>query len=283
VKLPLAVALAALGAIGCKPDPLRARPYQLHLPNGHEPTQAAPLLLLLHCYGCDLPTIERVMPFQALADRESFIVVVPQGFVDSHGRPFWNATDACCDLEGRAPDDVAYLTRVLDDVEAKHRVDPKRVFAAGFSNGGFMAHRLACERAERIAGVVSAGGAGWKDAARCRPSEPVAVLQIHGDADPIIEYRGGAFSSAGRALAPYPSASDSVADWAKRDGCAPAPGAAPAMDVDPALPGAETDVARYAGCRGGAAELWTVHGGAHGVDSRFIEPAWRFLAAHPKP
>ena len=91
-----------------------------------------------------------------------------------------------------------------------------------------------------------------------------------------------AFSSGGRSGAPYPAARDTIADWAKRDGCA-ASAAAPPMDVDPALPGAETEVTRWSGCRGGAAELWTMHGGTHGMDSRFVEPAWRFLASHPKP
>jgi polyhydroxybutyrate depolymerase len=276
-------ALAALLLVACaRPDPLRERPYELHLPNNVEPARPAPLVLLLHCFGCDVATIRRILPLDALADREGFIVATPRGFVDSNGRPYWNATDACCDPEQR-PDDVAYLMRVLDDVEAKHRVDEKRVFAVGFSNGGFMAHRLACDRAARFAGVVSAGGASWKDAARCAPSEPVAVLEIHGDADPIIAYGGGTFSPGGRALTPFPSARETIAGWARRDGCAAEPVPAPPMDVDPALPGAETEVTRFGGCRGGAAELWTLRGGGHSLDARFVEPLWRFLASHPKP
>jgi pimeloyl-ACP methyl ester carboxylesterase len=81
------------------------------------------------------------------------------GQQDRRGHRFWSATDACCNLDGLAVDDVAYLRAVIRDVSARHAVDPRRVFIVGHSNGGFMAHRMACEASDLVAAVVSLAGA----------------------------------------------------------------------------------------------------------------------------
>src|SRR5262249_41179079 len=146
-------------------------------------------------------------------------------------------------------------------VSARYAIDPRRVYVVGFSNGGSMAHRLACEAADRVAAIVSIGGANWKDAGPGRPSGPVAALEGHAGGD-------------GR------SARETVATWARRDGCA-----GPLGLFGAAVPGAETTTERYAGCPAGIdVELWTVHGGRHApTHPAFGELAWRFLEQHPKP
>jgi polyhydroxybutyrate depolymerase len=180
-------------------------------------------------------------------------------------------------------DDVAYLRAVIRDVMARYPVDRRRVFVVGHSNGGFMAYRMACEASDLVAGVVSLAGATWKDPARCRPRAPVAVLQIHGTEDGVIRYAGGRDPPA---AAPYPGAVESVARWAELDGCAgPLTATGERLDLDRRVPGPETRVARHGGCRGGAAELWTMRGGGHEPRLRSAAFATRvlaFLLAHPK-
>src|SRR6185503_1724477 len=117
------------------------------------------------------------------------LYVTPEGKKDLIGQ-YWNATDACCDYSQKT-DDVAYLTALLDDVAARYNVDPKRVYLTGHSNGAFMSHRLACELGPRIAAIVAFSGDNWKDESKCRPADPVAVLQIHGTKDSVIKYGGG--------------------------------------------------------------------------------------------
>ena len=68
-------------------------------------------------------------------------------------------------------------------------VDPYRIYVAGHSNGGFMSYRLACTHADRIAAIVSLAGATFDTPADCSPTEPVAVLQIHGTADDTCPIR----------------------------------------------------------------------------------------------
>ncbi len=104
----------------------------------------------------------------------------------------------------------------------KLNVDPKRIALIGHSNGGFMTYAVACAHADRIAALVSLAGATFAKAADCAPSEPVAVVQLHGTADDIVEFDGGSVEEIGSSpMGPYPGAEATVAAWAKYDGCEP--------------------------------------------------------------
>jgi polyhydroxybutyrate depolymerase len=245
-----------------RPDPLiAARPFRLRAPAGADRTSPLPLVVLLHGYGANGMGQDAYFALSEQVTPRRFLLALPDGTLDASGRRFWNATDACCDFARTGVDDVAYVRAILADVRGRYAVDPGRVFVVGHSNGGFMALRLACELSDEIAAVVSLAGAGWLDATRCRPSRPVSVLQVHGTVDAVIQFGGGMIPNAGA----YPSAERTVGDWAARNGCgAMRAGAGDALDLESAVPGAETTREAHGGCMpGGAAELWSIRGGAH--------------------
>jgi polyhydroxybutyrate depolymerase len=262
---------------------VRARPYGLYVPPAYRPGTMAPLIIALHGHGSRGSEVAEQLGLQSLADSRGVLYAFPDGTLDGRTR-FWNATDGCCDFAGTNVDDVGYLRALLDDVGARYSIDPRRVYVIGFSNGGYMAHRVACDMADRVAAIVSVAGANWKDPERCHPSEPVAVLEVHSDTDEVVLYAGKEFTWDGK-LHVVPSAHETVATWAKRDGCSGS--LAPfgqAVDWDEAVPGAETSMERYGGCSPGVdVELWTVHGGRHGPEHpKVADLAWGFLEAHPK-
>lgn len=259
------------------------RPYDVTTPSKYDPNVPTPLVLLLHGYTATAKIQDGYFLMSALAEQKGFLLALPDGTVNSVGENFWNATDACCDGFESGVDDVAYLAAVIEDMKARFNVDPKRIYAVGHSNGGFMAHRLACDLASEIAGIVSLAGGVHADASKCKPTEPVAVLQVHGDQDATVLYEGGAALYPGGG--PYPSAKQTVATWATKNGCGDAlSDTGEALDLDTKIAGAETKVERHA-CTKGAAELWTIVGGAHipSIDEGFGEKAWAFLEAHAKP
>lgn len=267
---------------------LSARPYGIRVPKSLDASKPAPVVLALHPYGgAGGAYFVDAWHLDELADEKGFILVFPTGMIErSQARlHFWNATDSCCDFFGANVDDVAYLDAVLDDVAARHAVDPKRVYAVGFSNGGFMAHRLACDRASRFAAIVSMGAATWGDGSRCAQAAPVALLEVHGTEDHVVPYAGGALPFAG--AAPVPSVDDTVRLAATKNGCAKTQSAAgPAVDVDEHVPGAETTRTKFDGCpAGGAVELWKVAGGEHNARAAEAWPAllWGFLEKQHKP
>lgn len=278
--LALALLLAGCGA---KPTPAShplvvARPYDVNVPVSYR-GMPTPVVIMLHGYTATPFLEEAIFQLTPQSDSRGFLYATPQGTIDSMMHPFWNATDACCDFDHSGVDDVAYLNAVLDDVEWRFNVDPKRVFVTGHSNGGYMSHRLACDSASRIAAIVSLAGAQWLDPAKCNPSEPVAALEVHGDADDEVPYNGSSIE---------PSAPRTVEIWAQKNGCAQTlTGTSTMLDLVSTVPGPETRIEAHTGCmKGGAAELWTMMGVGH-VPS-FNQPTWAqtitdWMFQHPKP
>jgi polyhydroxybutyrate depolymerase len=252
----------------------------VHLPNALAPNEKVPLVIVLHGLGATAAAIEQNPDFRSFAEEKRIAWVAPDGPKDKHGRQFWNAGPTCCNFDAIAVDHVSALRSLITRATATHPLDSKRVFVVGYSNGGFMAHRLGCELAGIVAGIASVAGAGTKADEPCSPEGPLRVLQVQGDADPIVNIAGGPLF----ADTSYPSsvsASQTVGDWAKRLGCKPKPTAAGTLDFEAKLPGAETTVTRFDGCRRGAVELWTVVGGGHFVGLRrsSYEAMWKFLSA----
>ncbi len=267
---------------------IAARPYAYRVPAHIDPDKRYPLVIALHGLGSEGVGIERYFRVDRMVDEMGFLAAFPDG---TEGGPlgrrqrFWNATDVCCDFYHSGVDDVAYLDDVISDMSARFPVDPRRVFLVGHSNGGYMAYRFACDRASRVAAIVSSAGAMWSDASRCKPTDPVAVLQIHGTNDAIVTYEGGPLRESSTILK---SAHATVADWTLFDRCAPdADRSRPALDLvsdeQPSV-GAETTIEKWDGCRG--VELWTVRGGPHSPQYRqpqFSHLLGEWLLAHPKP
>jgi polyhydroxybutyrate depolymerase len=261
-------------------------PLSVFLPAGHDPDEPVSLLLVLHGYASSGAEMEAGFDWQTPADLHGLAYLFPEGTVDPLGARFWNGTDACCDFLGSGVDDVAYLRALIEAVQAELLVDPRRVHVFGHSAGGFMAHRFACDAPDVVASVASSAGMSWLDPTACVPSEPVHVLEIHGELDPLVPASGGALSKP-LPMAPFPSALASVQSWATRAGCLLVSDITlPPIDVDASLEGAETGIIRYiTDCDPrGSAELWTVMGGGHVIDPSpiFVRLLFDWFAAHPQ-
>lgn len=256
------------------------RPYGLVVPDDYDGEVPVPLVVLLHGYSSRGSTQASYFGIDTVAEEQGFLLAHPNGTRDPVGNRFWNATDACCDFFDSGVDDVAYLEAVIDEIAGQYRVDERRVYLAGHSNGAFMAHRLACDRAGRVAAIVTLAGMQWGDPARCPAGSPVSVLHVHGRKDKVVQYEGGA-TPKGR----YPGAVTTAATWAAANGCdgslAPT---GERLDLVANLPGDDTAVERHSGCAGVDVELWTIEGGGHvpAFNERWAEAIWGFLAAHPK-
>ena len=219
------------------------RPVKLHVPPTYACATAAPLVIMLHGYGVTSVSEEAYLNLLAETDKRGFLYAAPDGTKDATTSEYWNATDACCDYYGSKVDDSAYLSGLITDIKAAFNVDAGRVYILGHSAGGFMAHRMACDHGDQIAGVVSLEGAMYQDAVKCVGLDPVSVLEIHGTSDAVIAYGGGFIG-----VNAFPSAPTTVADWAKIDGCGPADTSGAPLDLDASLPGNETTISAYAGC-----------------------------------
>ena len=289
--LAAALLIAACGASSpaptSKPTPDTTtfggpRPVTLQVPTAYDHAAgiALPLVLVLHGYGASGALQAAYFGLDRLAEEEGFFLLAPDGTPSDEGR-FWNATDACCNFAQSPIDDVAYLSGLVEEVVAEYDVDPQRIYVIGHSNGGFMSHRLACERPDLFAAAFSVAGAQWSVQNRCKPSSRISIVQAHGTSDATILFGGGAIGLAG-----YPSALETVSDWTTLDGCTGALSeGGPKLDLDGAVPGDETTQRTVNGCPAGiAVELWEMKGSGHipSFNASFARAAWTWMQAHPK-
>lgn len=223
---------------------------------GDEPL---PLVLSLHGYGADAESQDGYFGLSDRVSRYRFALITLQGTTDVQGNAFWNATDACCNFYGSEVDDFAWLNRLV--AEAREIVEVSGVYVVGYSNGGFMAYRLACDGLDGLVAIVSLAGSSFGDAERCEGASPISVLQIHGSDDLDIPYAGTLEYEGG-----YPGAVELINRWAERAGCDVAADVAlPNVDREATIPGAETAVRQIRdGCADGITiELWTIEGADH--------------------
>lgn len=188
------------------------RSYRVVVSPAHSLRTPSAALFLLHGYGTEPDTMVRSYGLIRRAVHErGWLLVLPRGEPDAHGRIAWNASAACCgDGDARrSRDDVAYLRGVLADLRTHFALDARRVYALGVSNGSFMAQRWACTPESGLRAVVSISGAApGPDDPPCAAVEPPSLLHLHGSDDDIIRYAG---SSAGEAR--YPGARETAALW----------------------------------------------------------------------
>jgi polyhydroxybutyrate depolymerase len=261
-----------------EPAPPGAAGTRVHAPAGGP--EKLPLLVFLHGLGGSGRELSEGLHLTEMADAFGFAFIAPEGVLDHSGRRFWNAGPSCCNFDDIAVDHIALLGTWIGQATAHPRVDARRVYLVGFSNGGFMAYRAACEMSSRLAGIVSIAGAGPSDPSKCKPERPISVVQIHGDRDPIVKFDGG-YLFADTRRPRIPSAQKSVAAWAKLDACTGDAIPTRELDLDPRVPGAETQVTSYAGCSGHRVELWRIPGGDHtaGLNRYSLRAILDFIAA----
>ena len=235
------------------------RPALVYVPRDYDPSIEYPLVVLLHGYGAGGGAENLYLGLSNQTTAEQFILLVPNGTTDNVGSAFWNSDPIRSSEE---VDDVAYLRRLIDEAKANFRVDPRRVYLFGHSNGGFMSYRMACDASDVITAIASLNGMPPEDPSECDPERPVSVLQIHGTLDDSVIYTGEATDDGSG----YPSAPDAVERFAEAAGCdIDASEVGDPLDLDEELAGNETTVLEYeAGCRRGLrAALWTIEGGGH--------------------
>ena len=230
-----------------------ARTYHVHLPPRQ--TVATPMLLALHGGSGTGAGVSALTHLNDLADREGVLVVYPDGLHKS-----WADGRGVTDADQQGIDDVAFFRQLITNLQAQYAIDAHRIYVTGISNGGFMTQRLGCALADKIAAVVSvAATISTNLAALCAPSRPLPILYVLGENDPLVPYAGGVVNgNRGTAL----SAADSVATWAKLDGCI----GAPTTRTLPDRVQDDTHVSEtlYTNCQGSAqVGLYSVAGGGH--------------------
>ncbi|NRB83135.1 MAG: hypothetical protein HRU49_05095 [Winogradskyella sp.] len=162
------------------------REYVLYVPNSYDGTTSVPLMLNFHGFGGSASEFMEEADMRSLAESNVFILAYPQGSC-SEGFSDWNPCPVGEDNKSEA-DDFGFVEVLINQISTQYNVDLRRVYAAGYSNGGMMAYGLANYNSELIAAVASVSGTMLDCIGNT--SHPLPVLHLHGTADSVIPYNG---------------------------------------------------------------------------------------------
>jgi polyhydroxybutyrate depolymerase len=274
------------------------RQYTLYVPPTAEPDEPLPLVIALHGRPGTGAGLAYLFDLNRVAAAEGFAVVYPDGKPVGAAVPGneWNYARGFPGFVDNGQDDVALLRTLAEDLGRDLNIDPRRIYVTGFSNGGFMTQRAACEAADTFAAFASVGAtAGVSLLELCEGQPPAPMLLIHGTHDISVRWHGGEVQNVTIML----SAPDTVLFWSLHNGCQPDETFTQELPAADEQPATHAILYTFGGCRNNAdVHFYAITGGGHnlpGVPDR-LDPAiagqvntdihaaeviWDFFEAHP--
>jgi polyhydroxybutyrate depolymerase len=269
----------------------QTRSFVVHIPPIYDGQRPIPVVLAFHGGMTDADYMARFSGLGRKADDAGFVAVFPNGSGENERMLTWNGGNCCGYAARNGVDDVGFVAQLLDDLAKLVRLDEKRVFAAGMSNGAVMSYRLADELSDRIAAIAAVGGPMGNET--CNPKRPVPIVHFHGTKDEYAPYEGG---RGRRSISGthFLSVGHTVGTWVKANGCQTEPVVETVIEDDD---GMKVVRSTYAGGREASeVVLYTIEGGGHTWPGRnprvsFLgnstkkfsanDTLWEFFKMHP--
>jgi len=193
-----------------------SRSCLINLPPNYNENANFALVIALHGTAGSAVQMETDYKLTAKSNSAGFIIVYPQGVPSDGplGIRTWNA-GSCCDFAMEHHiDDVKYIRLLIQKLTANYKIDRKRIYATGMSNGAMMAYRLGCELSDQLAAIAPVSGT-LMTTQPCQPARAMPVLHIHSAIDTRVPFAGG-YGMAGYYFHPVDS---TLRVWAGIDGC----------------------------------------------------------------
>ncbi|MCG3164621.1 MAG: hypothetical protein POELPBGB_00380 [Bacteroidia bacterium] len=167
-----------------------SRQYRMYVPPMYDAGTPASLVLALHGLGDNMTNFSGI-GMKNIADTANIIFVVPQAVTDPLAGTAWNSGAGFLGYyPNSSVNDVGFISALIDTVSAAYSINPQNVFCCGFSMGGFMTEKLACQLSTKIRSFASVAGT-FGSALDCDPWRSVCVAHFHGTADATVPFIGG--------------------------------------------------------------------------------------------
>jgi len=163
------------------------RNYLLNLPPGYYESSDLPLVIAMHGGGGSPSQFENSNLLTEKSKASGFIVVYPEG---TGAIKTWNAGACCGSAVSNQINDVNFISQLIDKLISTYKINPKKVYATGHSNGGMMCYRLACELSNKIA-AIAPNASTMMVTSVCNPARAMPVLHMHSKLDQSVIYTGG--------------------------------------------------------------------------------------------
>lgn len=156
------------------------RTYHIHVPETY------PLVFVFHMRMGNAWMMQKITHFNRLANQNQFIVVYPDGF-----RRSWADGSQRYEADQAGIDDNLFMRILLSSLQEQFYIDEMGIFAAGFSNGGFLVHRIGCELSSQITVIATVSAVFAENVLQeCNPERKISVLMMHGSAERDMGWEG---------------------------------------------------------------------------------------------
>lgn len=252
----------------------RTRQYRLFIPNTYDADKTYSLIIGIHGLGSDPVNFSGGMSdFESIADTANIIMAYPQGLPFPIMGNAWNAGAGTLGVRPNTGiDDVGFINAVTDFLQASYPINKNKTYIYGFSNGGFMTHRMACESNSRYAAFSSIAGTIGTYLPKCKPGRFIPILHFHGTTDINVGYYINLFGL---------NVEDLMKEWSGLNQCSTAP------PIKTNIPDIKSDgytVEHYAyqACKA-PLELFKINNALHVLlnkadnDISYSEEIWKFF------
>jgi polyhydroxybutyrate depolymerase len=245
----------------------RDRTFIMHVPSAYKGDKAVPLVVDYHSVNGSGSGEMGMSPYKGKTDPEGVITLYPDG-IGKSGTMWsagWNVGPCCSD-----GDDVKFSREMIKKVEEIACIDPKRVYATGFSMGGGMSNHVACNMSDIYAAVAPAAmDLNKENSSKCSPTRPISVIMFRGTNDGTCKYDGG--PSGYNDGLDFLGAKGNFKFWGEKNGCNTASSIKNSDGCD-----------EYPDCKDGVrVVLCTAQGGGHSPGDANI--GWPFLKSFTMP
>jgi polyhydroxybutyrate depolymerase len=238
------------------------RLFYFYVPSTYTPQKPLPFIIYFHGYGGNWT---QGVIFNQTVDAEAngYIIAFGEGTpsAEVHHSLGWNG-GTCCLFNTTIPvDDVTYAKLIVELAGKQVAIAADRVYAMGWSNGGYLAERLGCEAWDVFVGVAPDASAvvignGYEDGlARCDAAfngGKIDYIHFHGTVDTVVPWIGG-HDTRER----LPSTLENLSRWVARNGC-------DKIQMQTYNDGKNFTYIRWPNCRGNTSvELMTVWNAPH--------------------
>ncbi|MBL9212127.1 MAG: prolyl oligopeptidase family serine peptidase [Opitutaceae bacterium] len=156
----------------------------LHLP-AKATTQPVPLVFAFHGHGGSMRQAARSFDVHTLWPDAAVVYLqglnTPGKLTDPEGRKAgWQH-----DRGEQGDRDLKFFDVVLADLRQAYRIDDRRIYAMGHSNGGIFTYLLWATRGDVFAAVAPSGAVAPR---LVRQLKPKPMLHVAGEADPLVKY-----------------------------------------------------------------------------------------------
>jgi len=152
--------------------------------------------------------------FYNRSEDEGYIVAHPLAMLVGDNEGAWQLNTTPTSIQ-----DMEFMNAMLDDIETNFVVNPKRIYATGYSLGSMFTYEIACQMNTRVAAIATYAGTMPVSPTYCEMTNDIAIMHVHGVDDSIISYSDNWTWKAWDSVGEMMSIPDLVQYWRDKHNC----------------------------------------------------------------